>query len=67
VVLEWRDPLRHVWRPVVNGRVARDGRFTFTWRFGVKNLTVPMRVRVPIERGWPLEPGLTAAIPIKVR
>ena len=67
VVLEWRDPLRHVWRPVVNGRVARDGRFTFTWRFGVKNLTVPMRVRVPIERGWPLGPGLTAAIPIKVR
>jgi hypothetical protein len=67
IVLEWRDPLRHVWRPVLNARVARDGRFALSWRFGVRNLTIPMRVRVPIERGWPLGPALTAPIPIAVR
>jgi hypothetical protein len=67
VVLEWRDPLRHVWRPVLNARVRRDGHFRLTWRFGVRDLTIPMRVRVPVERGWPLQPAITRAIRITVR
>jgi hypothetical protein len=67
VVLEWRDPIRGVWRPVLNARARRDGRFRFTWRFAVRNLTIPMRVRVPAERGWPLQPALTAPIAIRVR
>jgi hypothetical protein len=67
VVLEWRDPLRRAWRPVLNARVRRDGRFRLAWRFGVRDLTIPMRVRVPVERGWPLQPAITKAIPIIVR
>ncbi len=67
VVLEWRDPIRGVWRPVLNARARRDGRFRLAWRFGVRDLTIPMRVRVPVERGWPLQPALTAPIAIRVR
>ncbi len=67
IVLEWLDPMRHRWRPVVNGRVRRDGRFSFTWRFGVSGLTVPMRVRLPAERGWPLRPGRSRIIRVAVR
>jgi hypothetical protein len=66
VVLEWRDPIRRVWRPVLNARARRDGTFTLTWRFGVRGLTIPMRVRVPVERGWPLERVITRPIRIKI-
>ncbi len=62
VVLEWLDPLRGRWRPVVNGRSRTDGRFSLRWRFGVSGLTIPMRVRVPAERGWPLRPGRSRVV-----
>lgn len=64
VVLEWRDPLRGAWRPVVNAPVRRDGTFSIPWRFNLRGLAVPMRARVPAEIGWPLMPGLSR--PIKV-
>jgi hypothetical protein len=67
IVLEWRDPLRGLWRPVLNARLRRDGHFRLAWRFGVRNLRIPMRVRVPAERGWPLQPVLTKPITITVR
>ena len=53
VVLEWRDPVRRTWRPVVNARLRRDGTFAIPWNFGVAGLTIPFRVAVPPEVGWP--------------
>lgn len=62
VVLEWLDPLRLRWRPVVNGRTRNDGTFALRWTFGVTGLTIPMRVRVPAERGWPLRAGRSRVV-----
>lgn len=62
VVLEWLDPLRRRWRPVVNGRSRNDGAFSLRWKFGVTGLTIPMRVRVPVERGWPLRAGRSRVV-----
>jgi len=67
IVLEWRDPIRGTWRPVVNATVGPDGRFAIPWRFGVRGLTIPMRVSVPGELGWPLTPVRSRVIPVVVR
>jgi hypothetical protein len=67
IVLEWLDPIRGVWRPVLNARVRRDGGYRFAWRFTAKNLTIPMRVRVPVERGWPLESARSSIARVTVR
>lgn len=67
VILEWLDPLRRVWRPVLNSRVRRDGTFRFVWRFQARGLTIPMRVRVPVERGWPLAGALSQTVRVRVR
>lgn len=53
VVLEWLDPVRRTWRPVVNARLRPDGTFAVPWNFGVAGLTIPFRVAVPPEVGWP--------------
>ena len=62
VVLEWLDPVRKSWRPVVNARIRRDGTFSIPWRFGIRGLTIPMRVAVPEEVGWPLLPARSRVI-----
>lgn len=67
VVLEWLDPLRRVWRPVLITPLRQGGSFSATWRFNVRGLTVPMRVRVPVEGGWPLLSGTSRVIPVAVR
>ena len=54
VVLEWLDPVRGTWRPVVNARIGADGTFAIPWSFALRGLTIPMRVTVPTEVGWPL-------------
>lgn len=59
VVLEWRDPLRGVWRPVVNARVRPNGTFSVPWRFALRGVAVPLRARVPAEIGWPLLPAVS--------
>ncbi|MGD9696604.1 MAG: hypothetical protein AB7V42_13225 [Thermoleophilia bacterium] len=67
VVLEWLDPLRKTWRPVVNARVKRDGTYAIPWRFNLQGLTIPMRVTVPVEVGWPLLPTRSAVVKVAVR
>lgn len=67
VVLEWRDPFRRKWRPVVNARTKADGSFTMSWRFQASGLTVPFRVRVPKEMGWPLGAGMSKNVTVRVR
>jgi hypothetical protein len=67
VVLEWRDPFRKQWRPVVNGKTKPDGSFAMSWKFQASGLTVPFRVRVPKEMGWPMEAGTSKSVAVKVR
>jgi hypothetical protein len=66
VVLEWRDPFRGTWRPMINGRVGLDGRARFRWAFNAGGFTVPVRVRLPAEPGWPTLPALSGAITVAV-
>ena len=67
VVLEWRDPFRKQWRPVVNGKTKPDGSFAMSWKFQASGLTVPFRVRVPKEMGWPMEAGTSKSVTVRVR
>lgn len=67
VVLEWLDPVRQVWRPVVNARMRADGTFAIPWSFGLSGLTIPMRVVVPDELGWPLLPVRSGVLRVEVR
>ena len=67
IVLEWLDPFRKTWRPVVNTRAAADGSFAIPWRFQASGLTVPFRIRVPQERGWMIEPGVSKVVRVRVR
>ncbi len=67
VVLEWRDPFRKVWRPVVNAKTKPDGSFVMRWRFQASGLTVPFRVRVPKEMGSPMEAATCKSVIVRVR
>ncbi len=67
VTLEWLDPIRRVWRPVVNAPVRRDGTFSIPWRFALRGVPVPMRARVPAEIGWPMMPALSRPLTVVPR
>ncbi len=67
VVVEWRDPIRKTWRPMVNTQVTADGRVRVPWRFGAGGFTVPVRLRVPAERAWPTAAGLSRAVSVTVQ
>ncbi len=67
VVLEWLDPVRGTWRPVVNARIRADGSFAIPWSFALRGLTIPMRASVPTEVGWPLLPARSGVIRVTVR
>jgi hypothetical protein len=67
IILEWLDPVRRTWRPVVNARIHADGTFAIPWTFTLSGLTVPMRVTVPAEVGWPLLPARSRVIPVTLR
>jgi hypothetical protein len=66
IVLEWLDPLRKTWRPVVNARTRPDGSFRIAWDFGLGGLTIPTRIRVPEEVGWPLLPATSEQVTVTV-
>jgi hypothetical protein len=66
VVLEWRDPVRRAWRPVVNARLRPDGTFTIPWTFGVAGLTIPFRAVVPSEVGWPLLGARSRVVTVRI-
>jgi hypothetical protein len=66
IVLEWLDPQRDSWRPVVNARTGADGSFRIPWDFGLGGLTIPLRVRVPEEGGWPLLPAVSEQVAVTV-
>ena len=52
--LQWRDPANGRWRPAVNGRVAKNGRFRIVYQFRRPGgYRVTFRVAVPTDNGWP--------------
>lgn len=67
VVVEWRDPLRGIWRPMVNTRVGPAGRLRTSWRFNAGGFRVPVRLRLPAEPGWPTDAGVSRAVTIVVK
>ncbi len=67
VVIEWRDPLRGMWRPMVNTRVGRTGVVRARWRFNGGGFRVPVRLRLVAEPGWPTEAGVSRAVTIVVK
>ncbi len=67
VILEWRDPSRNVWRPIVNDVLQPDGTFRLEWQFQAKGQRIPVRVRVPRELGWHLDEGRSASVIVRVR
>ncbi len=67
IVLQWLDPARRIWRPVVNARIRRNGTFAIPWTFSLGGLTIPTRVVVPTEVGWPLLPVRSRVIRVRVR
>ena len=67
IVLEWRDPQRGTWRPVLNTHTRPDGTFAVAWRFQTPGFRIPLRVRAIAERGWPLEPASSPTLVVAVR
>ena len=51
----------------MNARIRGDGTFSIPWTFGLGGLTIPMRVVVPAEVGWPLLPVRSGVIRMRVR
>ncbi|MGE3138027.1 MAG: hypothetical protein AB7I08_01180 [Thermoleophilia bacterium] len=66
VKLEWR--LGGLWRPLELATTDRRGRFSLRYRFsaGTDAFTVPMRVVVPRERGWPFLPVVATRFNLRV-
>jgi hypothetical protein len=67
IVLEWRDPVRHAWRPALNASTRADGTFRLSWRFLTRGLRTRLRVRVVPERGWPLQGAVSRSVAVDVR
>ncbi len=67
IQLQWQDPTTRAWRPIVNGRVARNGLFKIVYQFrrpgGYK---VAFRVAVPQDNGWPYLATNSRVVKIKV-
>jgi hypothetical protein len=67
IQLQWRDPVTGKWRPAVNGRVAKNGRFRMVYQFrrpgGYK---VAFRVAVPTDNGWPYLATNSRVLKLKV-
>lgn len=59
---------RLVWRPLELGTADRRGRFSVRYRFspGTDAFTVPMRIVVPREKGWPFLPIVAARFDVRV-
>jgi hypothetical protein len=67
VQLQWKDP-RRGWRPVANGRVAKDGEIRLSYTFVAGGgYQILMRLVVPEERGWGFSGVATKAARVRVR
>ena len=66
VKLEWRQG--EAWRPLALATADRRGRFSLRYRFspGAGSFTIPLRVVVPREKGWPFLPVVAARVRVRV-
>jgi hypothetical protein len=65
--LQWRDPSNGKWRPAVNGRVAKNGRFRIVYQFRRPGgYRVTFRVAVPTDNGWPYLATNSRGVSLKV-
>lgn len=67
VTLEWR--LGGTWRPLQLATADRFGRFKLSYRFpaAVGGYTVPLRIVVPREKGWPFLPVIARRFNVHIR
>jgi 5-hydroxyisourate hydrolase-like protein (transthyretin family) len=67
ITLEAKDGPR--WAQVARSRTARDGQFTFRYRFckTVRTYTYGFRVSVGQTAGWPYDPGTTNQVRVQVK
>ena len=65
--LQWRDPKTKVWRPAVNGRIAKNGRFRLVYQFRRPGgYRVAFRLVVPQDNGWPYLAATSRSVSVKV-
>ena len=66
VKLEWRQG--GSWRPLVLATADRRGRYVLSYRFsaGVGSFTIPLRVVIPREKGWPFLPVVARRVSVRV-
>ena len=66
VKLEWRQG--DVWRPLALATADRRGRYALRYRFsaGAGAFTIPLRVVVPREKGWPFLPVVAQRLEVHV-
>lgn len=68
IQLQWRDPRTRTWRPAVNARVARNGRFRIVYQFRRPGgYRVAFRVAMPHDRGWPYLASASRPVNVTVR
>ncbi len=66
VKLEWRQD--STWRPLALATADRRGRYVLSYRFsaGAGAFTIPLRVVVPREKGWPFLPVVAKRLEVRV-
>ena len=52
---------------MVNTTIGANGNVRAQWAFGAGGFTVPVRLRLPAEPGWPTEAGRSRVISVKVK
>lgn len=67
VVFEWRDPIRKIWRPMVNTRASWDGAVRARWTFAAGGYRIPVRLRLTRELGWPTIEGVSRTVTVRVK
>lgn len=65
--LQWRDPKTKAWRPAVNGRIAKNGRFRLVYQFRRPGgYRVAFRLVVPQDNGWPYLAATSRTVTVRV-
>ena len=67
IQLQWLDLTTRRWRPALDSRIRRDGTFRITYVFRRPGrYTVPVRIAVGTDAGWPYLPINSRAVNVRV-
>ncbi len=67
IQLQWFDRTTRRWRPALDGRIRRDGTFRITYVFRRPGkYSVPVRVAVRSDPGWPYLPANSRPVTVRV-